>query len=111
MLTSDGRRQVLGLADLAHALDRDLVLERQRTQDLDAEVVLDEVLEGHAGLGVAVDGQRQGTVGQLAVVGLRVDLVQAHAQGPVAGGLGEGRGGGDGGKGSGKQREKLVFHR
>src|SRR5690606_18732460 len=110
VLQGDGRRQVLGLTDLAHALDRDVVLERQGAQHLDAAVVADEVFERDARPGVAVDAQRQGATGQGAVVRLRVDLVQAEAQGPVAGGLGEGRGR-DGGQGGGEQGEKPVFHR
>src|SRR5690606_31417830 len=116
VLQADGRRQVLGAAHAAEAVDADVVLERQCGQHFQAQVVAHEVLDGDGRARAGADVQRQGAGGKLAVVGIRVDLVRADGDGPVAGGLCEGGRGGEGaGDGKGEQRkgegEDVAGHR
>src|SRR5690554_6356454 len=88
------------------------MLERQRGQHLQAEVVAHEVFEGDGRTGAGPDVQRQGARGEPAVVGVGVHLVDADGHGPVAGGLVEGRRGGeDTGHGQGKEGEGGAGHR
>src|SRR5690606_31008666 len=109
VLQADGRRQVLRAADAAEAVDRDVVLEGQRRQDFQAEVVAQEVFEGDGRTRAGPDVERQGAGGELAVVRVRVHLVGADGDGPVARGLGKGgRGGKRTGDGEGKEGEGLA---
>src|SRR5690606_26961618 len=116
VLQRDHRRQVPGAAHLADTADVDVVLERKRRQDLDAQVVAHEVLGGDGRAHAVADfrrGQRaelqRGRV-QAAVVRLRIHVVDADAEGPVAPGLG---GGGQGGADGGRQQEEGegLLHR
>ena len=74
---------------------------------VDPDALAHEILDGDGGAGAAADRQRQGAIGEAAVVRCRIDVMRAEGDGPVAGGLGGGRqggrqaGAGDQGRGEG----------
>ncbi|CEE35678.1 hypothetical protein XAC3810_660012 [Xanthomonas citri pv. citri] len=78
---------MLGAAHPAQAAYRNVVLERQRSQHLDAQVVCDEIFGCKRGFDVFTHVHVERAADQAAVVGFGSDLMGADGNGPVAFGL------------------------
>lgn len=102
---------MLGAADAPHAAERDVVLERQRSQNFDAQVVGDEVFRSEGRLDVLADVCFERAADQTAVIGFGRDLVGADGNRPVAFGLSQCGDAGKAGGQAGEQKGRAHAHR